>query len=125
MNTDEMQDMAELCLEGMRAMGAMMDMPGGTEGGSAMGGMGSMMDMGAMGWMMGIGGLLALLVLLLVVVGGSLLLAVVWTRRRARTDAVDTGGPLHELDRRYARGEVDRDSYLQIRSDLREAGGQG
>ena len=116
MSSDEMREMVELCLETMRGMGSMMDMHGEAEGGFGMGGMGSMM---------GMGGLLGLLLLVLLVVGGGLLLAVVWTRRRSMTDALHAGGPLQELERRYARGEVDRDSYLQIRSDLREAGGQG
>jgi len=80
-------------------------------------------SMGGMaGWMasgMGIAGIVWLLVcaaaLALVVV------AAVWLALRLRGDVAPTervSGALDELDHRYARGELDRDTYLQMKGDL-------
>ena len=110
-----MQEMADQCLEMMGTVGAMMDMHGGADDHA-----GGMVGMGSM---MGMGGAIGLIVLLLVLIVGAALLAVVLTRRRSSDVAAAAGSALDELDRRYARGEVERDSYLQMRNDLREARG--
>lgn len=125
MNNDEMQAMADQCLEMMRTMGGMMGMhtePGAIHDAGGMGGMGmGGMGMGGMGSMMGMAGGLGLLAIFLLLVGSAVLLGVVLTRRRSSHDMAGRGAPIDELDRRYARGEVERDSYLQIRRDLQEA----
>ena len=120
MNKDEMQAMADQCLEMMRTMGGMMGMhtePGAIHDAGGMGGMG----MGGMGSMMGMAGGLGLLAIFLLLGGSAVLLGVVLTRRRSSHDMAGRGAPIDELDRRYARGEVERDTYLQIRRDLQEA----
>lgn len=115
MNPDHMQEMADQCFEMMGTMGAMMGMHGGAaDNPGGMAGMGSMLGMGGATW---------LLVLLLLLIVGGVLLAVVLTRRRSSDVAAGHGGALDELDGRYARGEVERDTYLQIRDDLREVHG--
>lgn len=111
MNPDHMQEMADQCLEMMRTM-SMHHGAGDHAGG-----------MGGIGSMMGTGGWLGLLVLSLLIVVGGGLLAVVLTRRRSSDVTAGAGSALDELDRRYARGEVERDSYIQIRDDLRGARG--
>lgn len=71
--------------------------------------------MGMMGWMMMLGwaiGAVVLVVLILLAVALAI---------RPRRDATPefTGSPAHEeLDGRYARGEIDRDTYLLMRRDL-------
>jgi putative membrane protein len=82
---------------------------------------GSTADMA--GWMMsgmGIIGLVWLLVSLELLV--LIVVAIVWLVGRLRGDSPAThgrrSGALDELDARYARGEVDRDTYLQMRHDL-------
>jgi uncharacterized membrane protein len=109
---DEMGDMAGQCAEMMRTMGAMMGMHGGSDmpmgGVSGMDGMGSMM----------IGGLVLPPLLL---VAAIVLLAVLLIRRSPGRE-VRAGSPARaELDRRYARGDIDREAYLQMRSDLQSA----
>ena len=51
-----------------------------------------------------------------------IVLAIVWLVLRLRHDDREGARPassaLGELERRYARGEIDREAYLQIRSDL-------
>jgi putative membrane protein len=51
-----------------------------------------------------------------------IVLAIVWLvlrlRHDDREDARPSSSALSELERRYARGEIDRDAFLQIRSDL-------
>ena len=76
--------------------------------------MNGMMDCALMGWL---GLLLGVAALVLLV------LAAVWLFRQltagARSqDAGSTSAPLAELDRRYARGEIDRETYLAVRKDL-------
>lgn len=77
-----------------------------------------MMDgMGCPGGMALFGGLLGVALLVLLV------LAIVWLVRQLfggqrEPDAERTSGALEELESRYARGEVDRDTYLTIRADL-------
>jgi putative membrane protein len=85
-----------------------------------MGGSGGMGDMP--GWMvafMGVAGVIWLLVGIAVVV--LIVVAAVWLASRLRRD-VATGGristAIDELDHRYARGELDRDTYLQMRKDI-------
>jgi putative membrane protein len=109
---DEMGDMAGQCAEMMRTMGGMMGMHGASDmpmgGMSGMGGMGSMM----------IGGLVLPALLLLAVI---VLLAVLLIRRPPGREA-RAGSPARaELDRRYARGNIDRETYLQMRRDLQGA----
>jgi putative membrane protein len=80
-----------------------------------------------MGWMGGwMGGAMGLCGFLWLVIGVAALIAIVlaalWLARRVGGDPAGSGsGALAELERRYARGEVDRDAYLQMRRDL---GGQ-
>ena len=72
------------------------------------------------GWMvgwMGMAGPLWLLICVAVLV--MIILAAIWLARETRGSASGSeSGALAELDRRYARGEVDRDAYLQMRRDL-------
>ncbi len=121
MSSDHPGEMADQCLEMMRSMGAMMSGADGHAGG--MDGRGSMMGMGGMTGMGGGIGFLVLLLLLLLIVVGVAVLAFVLIRRRSSDGAADRWRALDELDRRYARGEVERDTYLQVRDDLREAHG--
>jgi putative membrane protein len=80
-------------------------------------------SMGGMaGWMASAMGIAAIVWLL---VGLALLAlslaALVWlTLRLGRSSAAGGrgSGGLEELDRRYARGELDRDTYLKMRRDL-------
>lgn len=124
MSSDGMQEMAKQCVETMQAMAGMMGMhreTGGMPAADGMGGMGAMMDMGGMGAAMDMGGWLGWAILGMLLVGIVVAFAVVLTRGR-RTEVVSAGArPLDELDRRYARGEVDRDAYLQARGDLQQA----
>lgn len=82
-----------------------------------MGDYGSMADMpGCMVSGMGI-------VWLLVGIGALVLIAigVIWLVTRLRGVGASggrTATALDELDRRYARGELDRDTYLQMRRDI-------
>ena len=85
-----------------------------------MGDHGSMGDMA--GWM---GGAMALAGLLWLLIGLALLVlivvAAVWLTVRLRTNSAANGRgspALDDLDGRYARGELDRDAYLQMRRDL-------
>ena len=74
-----------------------------------------MMNDGMMSGAMGVGMLLwALLVLSLIA------LAIAATVRLLRRDGSTTHSPREELDARYARGELEREDYLQRRADLVE-----
>lgn len=81
---------------------------------------------GMMGWGgFGFGpwwGILMLLFWVLILAGGALLL--VWLFRQAQPTGVGPGpGPSRALDivrERYARGEITRDEFEQIRRDLEE-----
>lgn len=59
---------------------------------------------------------------LLLVLGVAWLLASLLVGRLGRRPAVAapaaSGGPLETLHMRYARGEIDREAYLQARADL-------
>lgn len=75
-----------------------------------------------------VGGLFTLLVTVAIVVG--VILVVRELRHRHPGSMLPPGPPpppvspaIHELDMRYARGEIDRAEYLQRRADL--SGGQG
>lgn len=83
-------------------------------------------DRGSMaGGMMGSAGL-GVATLVWTLLGIALLvlivLAIVWLALRLRHNDREAVRPasiaVSELERRYARGEIDRDAYLQIRSDL-------
>ncbi len=71
----------------------------------------------AMGWMMPFGGLLWLLFLVAVVA------AIVWLVRGSRQSGETAGRGGHSagldiLEARYAKGEIDRNEYLQKKQDL-------
>lgn len=72
------------------------------------------------GMMMGIGMTVWLLVGLAVL--AVLVLGIIWLVRQLRSPADARGGPRpdaqRELEMRYARGEVDRETYLAMRDDL-------
>ena len=86
--------------------------------------MGDHHSMGDMaGWMMtgmGFAGIVWLLICLALLV--LIIVTVVWVIGRLRGGAATPGGrasgALAELDLRYARGELDRETYLQMRRDL-------
>ena len=69
--------------------------------------------MGSWAWGMA---LLGLLFTLLVV--GLVVWLVVYSTGGRRDTATTTKGPLDVLEERYARGEIDREEYLEKRSDL-------
>lgn len=102
-----MDDVARHCAAMMEAM----------HGGHGTGGM---MDMGGMGGMMIFG------VLWLVIIAAFAALVIfgaIWFWRRSQPP-VSPGTPSARatLDRRYAAGELDRETYLQMRSDLEASG---
>lgn len=76
------------------------------------------MDWGTMGGFMWIGMLLwAVLVIALIVL---VVVGILWLAARLRPGAgsSEERSALVELERRYARGELDREAFLQMRSDL-------
>ena len=82
---------------------------------------GSMGDMaGGMMNGMGVFGVVWLLVSLALLV--LIIVVVIWLVARLRGDSPANRGPgsgaRDELDVRYARGELDRETYLQMRRDL-------
>jgi putative membrane protein len=106
--------------EAARHCAAMMEAHGTTEGGWGAGGM---MDMGGMG---GMGGMMILGVLWLVIIAVLATLVIfgaIWFWRSSQPRASPgTPSARATLDRRYAAGELDRETYLQMRSDLEAAG---
>ena len=72
-----------------------------------------MMDGGMMSGAMGVGALLWALLLLSLIA-----LSIAATLRLLRRDNSSTTSARHELDARYARGELEREDYLQRRADL-------
>lgn len=73
--------------------------------------------MGGMGWWMALWGLLGLALLILAVVGA------VWLVRNMSGSKRSSGpGPgesaADALERRYARGEIDREEFVRAREDL-------
>ncbi len=84
------------------------------------------MDWGAMGGFMWIGmlisAILGIALIVLVIIG------IVWLVRQLGRGGQggrrrETRTPIEDLELRYARGEVDRETYLAIREDLERAGG--
>ena len=79
---------------------------------------------------MPLGGLWLLFVLLIqVAVLALVVLGIVWLVRRLSSGDAGAGGAagagrsaLDDLEIRYARGEVDRTTYLQMQDDLRRRG---
>ncbi|MEP6468219.1 MAG: hypothetical protein ABJC24_00450 [Chloroflexota bacterium] len=107
--------------EAVRHCAAMMEAMHGMHG-AADGdwGAGGMMGMGGMGEM---GGMLAFGLLWLVIIAALAALLIfggIWLWRRGQP--ASTGAPApsarETLNRRYAAGELDRETYLQVRSDL-------
>ena len=74
-----------------------------------------MMNDGMMSGAMGVGMVLWALLLLSLIA-----LSVAATLRLLRRDGSTTPSPRDELDARYARGELEREDYLQRRADLVE-----
>ena len=84
----------------------------GMMGMDGMGGMGSMMAFGLL-WLLIIAALAALLIF-----GGIWL----WRRTQPGGTPAAPSSARQTLDRRYAAGELDRETYLQMRSDLEVSG---
>lgn len=107
--------------EAARQCAAMMDAMHGMHG--MHGGMMSMRDMGDMG---GMGGmvLFGLLWLLIVAAVAALLIfGGIWLWRRGQPSGRTIAPPAREmLDRRYAAGDLDRETYLRMRADLEASG---
>ena len=74
-----------------------------------------MMNDEMMSGAMGVGMVLWALLLLSLIA-----LSIAATLRLLRTDRSTTPSPREELDARYARGELEREDYLQRRADLVE-----
>ena len=76
---------------------------------------GGMMTFGGMGLL---GGLIGLIFNLAIVVG--IVVLIVWAVKRFSNGNLSTGGqtPREILQTRYARGEITRDQYQQMLSDL-------
>jgi uncharacterized membrane protein len=112
-----MDEAARHCAAMMEAMHGRY---GTTEGGWGAGGM---MDMGGMG---GMGGMMIFGVLWLVIIAALAALVIfgaIWFWQRGRPPASPrTPSPRETLDRRYTAGELDRETYLQMRSDLEASG---
>lgn len=76
---------------------------------------GGMMTFGGMGLL---GGLIGLIFNLAIVIG--IVVLIVWAVKRFSSGNLSTGGqtPREILQTRYARGEITRDQYQQMLSDL-------
>ena len=76
---------------------------------------GGMMTFGGMGLL---GGLIGLIFNLALVIG--IVVLIVWAVKRFSSGNLSTGGqtPREILQTRYARGEITRDQYQQMLSDL-------
>jgi putative membrane protein len=105
--------------EAARHCAAMMEAMHGAQGAAAgdwggmMGGMGGMGDMGSMLAF----GLLWLLII--AAFAALLIVGAIWLWRRGQPAPTPAApSPRETLDRRYAAGEVERETYLQMRSDL-------
>ena len=85
-----------------------------------MGDHGSMGDMpGWMGAGMAIAWIVWLLIAIALLVLVILAIAWLWTRLRGYSATGGRGpGAIDELNHRYAAGEIDRQTYLQMRGDL-------
>jgi len=83
-------------------------------------GAGGMMEMGGMGGMMAFG---LLWLLIIAALAAVVIFAAIWFWRRGQPSAAEiTPSPRKTLDRRYAAGELDREAYLRMRSDLEARG---
>lgn len=106
--------------DAVRHCAAMMDAMHGPHGGAdgewAVGGMMSLGGMGGMGSMLVVG---LLWLLIIAALAALLIWGGIWQWRRwqPRTGAA-TPSAREALDRRFAAGELNREAYLQIRSDL-------
>lgn len=71
-------------------------------------------------WWMPFHGVLSLLIIAAVVVGIIVLVRLLWpsNSNSAGNGSARRSGALDLLDERYARGELDRDEYLQRKRDL-------
>lgn len=99
-----MDELERQCADMMETMGAEYGM---ADGGSGMMGMGGMMGLGLL-W-----------IVLAAAVIGLLVAGAIWlVQRREPAAASIPENARQTLDRRYASGEVARDTYLQMRSDL-------
>lgn len=106
-----MDELGRQCAKMMETMGA--------EYGMADGGSGMM----SMGGMMGMGGLGQVWILIAGAVIGLLVAGAIWLVQRRQAAAASTPEDARQtLDRRYATGELARDAYLQMRSDLDASG---
>lgn len=75
--------------------------------------MGDWGNMGGWGWGMAIFGWLFMIAIV-----GLVVWLVATVVRRPERPGGDRTGPMNTLDERYARGEIDREEYLQRRADL-------
>jgi putative membrane protein len=104
--------------EATRQCAAMMEAMHHTADGSW--GAGGMMDMGGMGGMMLFG---VLWLLIVAALAALVIFAAIWFWRRSQSSAFpERPSPRETLDRRYAAGELDRETYLQMRADLEASG---
>ena len=69
-------------------------------------------------WWMPFHGLLWLLMVAAVIVGVVVLIRYLWHGGGPSGPAPGRSAALDQLDERYARGEIDRDEYLQRRRDI-------
>jgi putative membrane protein len=70
------------------------------------------------GWWMSLHGILSLFLLVLLVIGVVALLRAVFGAGVRRLDGHDQSPGLKVIEERYAKGELQRDEYLQKRRDL-------
>ena len=117
MDSEAMNQMIEQCSGMMRGMQHMMDgmgnmsaMPGVFDSSTTMTGLTS--SVGARGWLLPVAVLAAAFFI------GAVVVAAVQRRRRGTAASAASTSAEIELDRRYARGEVNSDEYAQIRADL-------
>lgn len=69
-------------------------------------------------WWMPFHGLLSLLMVAAVVVGVIFLVRHLWAGGGSDKGSISRSNALDHLDERYARGEIDRDEYLQRKKDI-------
>ena len=80
-----------------------------------------------MGFMPFGGGELLIVVLMQIAVLALVVLGIIWLVRRLSTGEAGAAGgsgrsALDELEMRYAKGEIDRSTYLQMQDDLKRGG---
>ncbi len=59
------------------------------------------------------------MLLLMAVFWGGTILLIIWGIRQLTASSRQGGGALEILEKRYARGEIDRDEFESMRRDLR------